>query len=396
MRNGARGVAETGTGLARVVGRHGGVETGPVLVALGGMHGNEPAGLEAARRVLARLERESPRFRGEAVVLAGNLRALDAGVRFVDRDLNRAFTPERIRGVDRAADLPRDAEDLEQRDLLDALEDVLRRARGEAYFIDLHTSSAPGCPFATIGDTLRNRSFARHFPLPLILGLEEQIDGALLEYLNNRGLVTLGIEAGQHAARASVDHLEAALWIAMVATGQIEAGDVANLSAQCERLRSASAGVPAVIEVRSRHPIRPGDEFRMEPGYTNFQRVAKGQLLARHGDREVRAAEGGRILLPLYQGLGDDGFFLAREVRPQWLAVSAALRRLGLARQAHRLPGVRRDPADDSTLRIDTRVARWFPLEVLHLLGFRKLRREGSTLVVSRRAHDLAPPSSYV
>mgnify|MGYP000107882312 CR=1 FL=1 len=74
------------------------------------------------------------------------------------------------------------------------------RARGPIHFVDLHTSSAPGPPFLTVGDTLRNRRFSRGFPLPLLLGLEEQVDGSLLEYLNNHGFVTLGVEAGEHEA----------------------------------------------------------------------------------------------------------------------------------------------------------------------------------------------------
>jgi hypothetical protein len=41
---------------------------------------------------------------------------------------------------------------------------------------------------------------------------------------------------------------------------------------------------------------------------------------------------------------------------------------------------------------VDTRVARLFPLEILHLLGFRKLRKDGPYLLVSRRRFDLNPP----
>ncbi|MBK6531787.1 MAG: succinylglutamate desuccinylase/aspartoacylase family protein [Deltaproteobacteria bacterium] len=42
---------------------------GPTPVAVAGVHGNEPAGIEAARRVFARLERGGVAVRGELVVL---------------------------------------------------------------------------------------------------------------------------------------------------------------------------------------------------------------------------------------------------------------------------------------------------------------------------------------
>jgi hypothetical protein len=53
---------------------------------------------------------------------------------------------------------------------------------------------------------------------------------------------------------------------------------------------------------------------------------------------------------------------------------------------------VRRHPADADTLVVNTRVARFLPLQVFHLLGFRRRRWEGSVLVVSRRKYDLAGP----
>jgi succinylglutamate desuccinylase len=72
--------------------------------------------------------------------------------------------------------------------------------------------------------------------------------------------------------------------------------------------------------------------------------------------------------------------------------VSAVARRLGLPALVRWLPGVRRHPDDPEILVVNTRVARWYPLEVFHLLGYRKLRRSADELYVSRRRHDLEPP----
>ena len=48
----------------------------------------------------------------------------------------------------------------------------------------------------------------------------------------------------------------------------------------------------------------------------------------------------------------------------------------------------RRGLFDVGTLLVNTRIAHWFPLEIFHLLGFRKQRADGRTLVVSRRVFD--------
>jgi succinylglutamate desuccinylase len=379
-------------GSDRLLGSYCTGAAGPTVVVVAGIHGNEPAGIEAARRVLARLERDRPAIAGEIVVLAGNVTALERGVRFLDVDLNRQWLPHRVAAIRAGARPIAAVEERELTGLLDGLGAVVARATGPVYFVDLHTSSADGPPFVTVGDTLRNRRFARTLPLPLILGLEEQVDGALLEFLNNHGIVTLGVEGGQHEDRRSVDCHEAVLWLALLASGVLPADAVPDGERHRELLERASRGIPRVVEVRYRHAIRPDDRFRMDPGFTSFQSIRAGQMLGRDRRGEVRAPSSGLVLLPLYQGQGEDGFFVAREVRPFWLSVSAVARRLRLPALVRLLPGVRRHADDPEILVVNTRIARWYPLEVFHLLGFRKLRRTEDDLYVSRRRYDLDPP----
>lgn len=379
----------------RLLGRYAGTASGPLLIVMAGIHGNEPAGVEAAGRVLARLQVEQPPARGEVVAVAGNLVALGRNERFIDKDLNRVWTPERLAALGREATDDDRVEDRQQRELVTILERLLADARGPVIFLDLHTTSADGPPFLTIGDTLRNRAFAMRFPLPVILGLEEQVDGALLEHLNNFGAVTMGVEAGQHRSAASVQRLEAVLWLALAHTGMIGNEAVPGLEARRRELADVSRSVPRVIEVRYRHSIAPGDGFRMEPGLRNFCEVRRGQVLARDNNGPIGSPEDGLILLPLYQGRGDDGFFVGREVRMFWLRLSALLRRMRVTRLIPLLPGVRRETRRPELLVVDTRIARWYSMEFFHLFGFRKLRRRGTELRVSRRVYDLAPPDRF-
>jgi hypothetical protein len=186
----------------------------------------------------------------------------------------------------------------------------------------------------------------------------------------------------------AIDRAEAAVWIALVAIGLVDAADVPELDLYQSRLRSGSEGLPRVVEVRYRHHIEPADGFLMDPGYVSFQPVRAGQALGRDIEGPVRAPETGRLLMPLYQKLGQDGFFIVRRVGRFWMGLSAVLRRLRAERFLRWFPGIRRAPAGADSFIVDRRVARWFALELLHLLGFRRHGRSGQYLVVSRRPHD--------
>ncbi|MBT8404598.1 MAG: succinylglutamate desuccinylase/aspartoacylase family protein, partial [Gemmatimonadetes bacterium] len=129
--------------LGRVLGRLGMQGAGaPTLMVVGGLHGNEPAGVEAARRVNAALTGRSAKLEGTVVFVAGNLQALARGRRYIDRDLNRAWTSSRVEALLASAErgdgeaLP-EAEDVEQRELLSLIEVTLTEAQGPVFVLDL-------------------------------------------------------------------------------------------------------------------------------------------------------------------------------------------------------------------------------------------------------------------
>lgn len=384
-RDAASGVAGA---LPRELGRIVSARPGPTLIVLGGIHGNEHAGIAAAARVLERvraLDRDGA-FDGELVALAGNLDALRERRRYHAKDLNRQWTPERVAALLSRPDRDCDSEDREQRELLGAFDAAIERARGPVYFVDLHTTSASGIPFVLFGDTLPQRRFARAFPLPIILGLEEQVDGVVSQYLTRAGCISVAIEGGQHDDPASIDNLAACLWIALVEAGLCARDRVADEHARAHALLDARRGrLPRVMEVIERHAITADDEFRMAPGFANLDRVRRGQLLARDRRGEIRAVADGLVILPLYQGLGDDGFFWGRAVSEARLRTSEIVRRTHLDRALHWLPGVRRDPVHRDRLRVDTRIARVYPLDVFHVFGYRRIRQDGADLVVERQ-----------
>ena len=369
----------------REIGRLVGEEPGPTVVIVAGIHGNEPAGTEAARRLFARLSRGDLRIRGELVAFAGNLAGLRLGVRYQAKDLNRVWSEAHIAALREKRSSEHDPEDREQLELLAAIESALGRARGRVHLVDLHTTSAAGIPFVLFGDTLAQRRFARAFPLPVIIGLEEQLDAVLTEYWTRRGCTTLAIEGGQHASPDSTDAIEAFLWFALARAGLLEGHAPTEVARSAALLDQRRAGLPRVVEVISRRSVSPEDGFRMEPGFRNIDRARKGQLLARDQNGEIRAPADGMVLLPLYQGLGRDGFFWGREVSGARLLASEALRAIGAERLLGILPGMARDPRDPSRFVVDARSARPLTLELLHLFGYRRVREDGSRLIVERQ-----------
>jgi succinylglutamate desuccinylase len=368
--------------IPRLIGRTG-QPGGPSLICLGGIHGNEPAGVLALRRFFQRVASRDG-FLGHAIGLVGNRGALARGRRFVDQDLNRIWTPERM------AQRSRVAEENELREIIRAIRSVLEARSGRVFFLDLHTTSGPGPAFAILEDTLANREFGFAFPVPIVLGAEEEIEGTLAGYLCDLGVTTLGFEAGQHDDPSSVDRAEAAIWIALEASGILEPGAWREVVEARQSLARGSRSLPRIVEMRYRKPVRPEDQFQMASGFANFRAVAAGEVLAHDRQGPITAKAPGFVLLPLYQDQGEDGFFLVRPVRAFWLRLSAKLRRLGLARYLHWLPGVRRHPELAGSFVVDRETARWPAMELFHLLGFRRRGGRGRYVVMSRRAHDLS------
>ncbi len=367
----------------REIGRAGEGE-GPRLIVVGGVHGNEPSGVEALEHVFAAIEQRGIRVRGRFVGLAGNVRALEAGERFLSEDFNRMWGYDRVTRAQRRAER-NSPEALEQRELLQTLQGILAKGDEPAYLVDLHTTSSRSTPFYILGDTLRNREFARRFPAPIVLGFEEHIRGTLMEYLTSLGHVAIAIEGGQHDAPEARRHHEAAVWLALVAVGCVAEADVPDLAAHREVLAAGRGRIPAVVEIFHRHRLAGDDAFRMDPGYENFHPVRRGQRLAEDRKGTVAAPADGLLFLPLYQKRGDDGFFLARGVNLPWLHVSTVLRRLGVPRLAPFLPGVRAHPERKDTLVVNLNIARFFADRLFRLLGFRVERRILGRMVVRRR-----------
>jgi len=371
----------------RVLGRRIDRAAGPRLVCVAGLHGNEPAGVAALERVFAALESLAEPLNGGIVAFAGNLGALAAGRRFLDRDLNRMWRDRVLKRVRGGSVESREDQELVELDAL--LQSSLEEADGRVHLLDLHTTSGSGPAFAVLDDSLPNRRFALAFPVPLVLGLEEELVGTMVFDLSARGVTALAFEGGRHDDPSSIDRCEAAVWLALEAIGALPRALKERADSARQRLRASRGQAPQLVEVRYRHRIVGADRFRMQPGFASFDPIDEGQPLATDRNGVVISPIGGRLLMPLYQPLGDDGFFLARPVPRFWFELSATLRRLRVDRLLGLLPGVRRHSTVADTYIVHRGIARFLVREIFHLLGFRRLDAGPRHFVFTRRPEGL-------
>lgn len=373
----------------RVVGRFGDSKEGPTLIVFGGIHGNEPAGYTALCELFERLEQSPIEVHGTLIGLVGNRQALAEGVRYIELDLNRFWVSEAVRRLQVPGERTNELE--EAREIYLETEKILGEAGGEVFALDIHTTSGPSPAFVVYDDSIQNRELALDLEVPRVLGIEEELEGTLMDYLNSRGVRTAAFEAGQHDDRVSVDQADAAIWVAMRSSGVLGDGYEAEVEAARERLSAAAGGLPTLFEVKYRHVVKPDAGFRMNSGLRGFQVVTEGDEVAVESGKPVLAPQSGRLLMPLYQAQGEDGYFVIRPVWTPWLALSARLRRFGLERFVHWLPGVRRLDGSGREIQVNVRVARWLPLDFFHLLGYRKMAQSGKYLRLRRRDNGNGP-----
>jgi succinylglutamate desuccinylase len=307
----------------RIIGMYDQGQPGPLLLLFGSLHGNEPAGTRALEEMFLMLEREpliNPDFQffGRIVGIRGNLAAIKAGKRFIVKDLNRQFTPENINRIRQAADDSQlDSEDLELRAILDLVDEQIANFQADKVVVlDMHTTTAFGGIFSIATDDPESQRIAVELHAPVIRGLINGIQGTTLHHFNKDNydvdMVAVTFESGQHNEELSINRAIAAITNCLRSVGCVSAEDVENRHDKI--LIEYSRGLPKIADLLYCHSITAADDFCMKPGYKNFQKVQEGELLANDCNGEIRSRNDGRILMPLYQKQGEDGFFIIKTI----------------------------------------------------------------------------------
>ena len=353
--------------INRILGKIKGPTAGATIVFFGGIHGNETSGVFALKDAL---EGINPAFvNGTIYGISGNLNALKKHQRYIDSDLNRLWTKEYIKVIKNKSTL--NADETELIELFDILNDILKNNTPPFYFIDLHTTSSKTLPFITINDALINRKFSKQFPVPIVLGIEEYLNGPLLSYINQLGYVSLGFESGQHDDTSAITNSIAFIYLALVYSGVLEEEAVINFSNFYEQLKTEANNNSSVFEVVYLHKIEQNETFNMINGFKSFEKIKKGTKLAISNKTEIKAPYKGSIFMPLYQQKGEEGFFIIKPINPFILKLSAILRRVRIDNLLVLLPGISWFNKKEGVLQVDLRVAKFYAKSFFHLLGYR-------------------------
>ncbi|MEO1011291.1 MAG: succinylglutamate desuccinylase/aspartoacylase family protein [Bacteroidota bacterium] len=371
--------------IKRIIGHIKGKDKGPTLLFFGGIHGNEYSGVQALEHVFQRLGAGSFDVKGNLIGIRGNLPALLQGKRFIKTDLNRMWSTSKIKAIQEKKEVELTEEEGELLELLQVVTDILSTMEPPFYFVDFHTTSSKTLPFITINDALINRKFSKLFPVPIILGIEEYLQGPLLSYINEKGYVSLGFESGQHTEINAVKNSISFLWLALVFSGFLEKEAVTDFESHYRQLQCSAQNNTSFYEVVHRHALVEEDGFWMKKGFRSFEHVQKGTVLAMDGAKELRAPQDTIVFMPLYQEQGEEGFFLIQRI-PKWaLAWSAFLRRIRTHGWLTYLPGISWKDGKKEELLVNLRVAKFLTRPFFHLLGYRKKDLDKNHLLMQNR-----------
>lgn len=336
----------------------------PTLIFFCCIHGNERAGYVALQSFFEHLESYSDRIQGNLFAIFGNQEAYLREHRFIDKDLNRIWTKSHLQESTRKDNV---AEYHELTDIYNLLYDVLSNAKSDVYCIDLHTTSGPTKPFIVMNDALKNRAFVRDLGYPVIFNVETFIEGSLLNLLNDLGHVSMAFEGGEHYSQESVKEIKIFCYKTLFHTGMMSANDLIEIGISEKYFKSKSA---SYYEMVFRQDLKAGDKFEMLGNYLNFQKLKKGERIAKLNDTSIFAPKSFQIFMPLYQSKGEDGFFYVKRISRFKLKVARILRNIKVENLLLILPGVNKP--NFYTLVIPKPIVKFIPQRFMFALGFRK------------------------
>lgn len=293
----------------RIIGNYTSNNKGPLLFVTGGVHGNEPSGVKALEKVFEELEKTRPEINGRIVGVRGNTSALKKDQRYIDEDLNRTWTEKNVQSGN-----PETTEQKEMHEIIKVLQDFPEKDYSKRYFLDCHTTSSDSLPYISVQEVNDNDPWAHKFPTYIVRGFSDIVYGAIDHYMSRTGLTGFVFEAGQHTSPASVENHEGIIWLALKEACGLDLSEISCYPQCVDKFAKENAPEQKTFEIIHRHEIKDGDTFKMEPGYKNFQKIEKDELLAISNGKEIRSTCDAYIFMPLYQSQGNDGFFVIQAV----------------------------------------------------------------------------------
>ncbi|MGB3774927.1 MAG: succinylglutamate desuccinylase/aspartoacylase family protein [Leeuwenhoekiella sp.] len=294
--------------IDRLLGKYTSGIEGPLLFISGGIHGNEPSGVEAIIEVFEQLQKEKPKINGTVIGVAGNKTALNKEVRYIDEDLNRAWTKKNIESGNTGT-----SEKKEMFEVIDVLKQYPQDDFTKRYFLDCHTTSSASLPYISVQEVNDNDDWAHKFPPYIIRGFSDIVYGCIDHYLSRTGITGFVFEGGKHDSPKAAENHEGMIWLALEKACHLDLSSLSTLPNAINAIKNRQEE-QKTFEILHRFGIDDGSTFKMEPGYENFQKIEKGEFLAVYNGEKIYSEWDAHIFMPLYQNQGNDGFFIIEEV----------------------------------------------------------------------------------
>ena len=261
-----------------------GREKGTTSVVLVGIHGDEKCGIEALEKILPTLEIE----RGVVLFGYGNTRAIEAGKRFIEANLNRMFNGDEQLGAN-------DKQSYEY-NRAQFLKTYLNQADA---LLDIHASSIPNSRAFVICEANASE-IVKFFPIDLIVsGFDKVEPGGTDYFMNKNGKIGICLECGYMKNPQSTKVAEESIFAFLKARGHIKN----DLTPQKQ----------SYIQMFKKYFAKT-DTFTLSKPFENFEVVEKDQLIGIDGQERINSPKRSLILFA-HNGtkIGDEVFLLGEE-----------------------------------------------------------------------------------
>ena len=291
----------------RILGNYHSGEKGKTIIFMCGIHGNELSGKKALKNVFNYLEKESVEVSGNIIGIQGNLKAIEKKERYIDVDLNRIWKQKNINLLKKGK-LNDKHEYKELKNIYDLINIIIeKKKKKDIIIIDLHNTSSANGLFSII-NSKNDFQIASSMKIPIISNLFKKLKGSFSEFYSSKNISSIVFEGGTIGDPASIYNHEIGIYKILKECKILRKKyiPISKLEQVSENYNNKSLG----YKVKYIHQITKKDNFFMKPNVINFQEIKKGDLIGYDDKGKVFSPINGKILMPLYQEQGTEGFYI--------------------------------------------------------------------------------------
>lgn len=256
---------------------------GPSVVLMAGVHGDEPCGLDAFRELIPDVDIE----KGKLTFLLGNRKAIEAGTREYQENLNRIFQPDK-----NLTDAQKQTYEYKRsREMMPVLAEA-------DISLDLHSSSTSETEPFVICEPHSN-DIATYLPANIVVsGFDELHPTGTDAYVNQQGGKGICLECGNHTdASAKKVAIEAVK-------------NLLHMLGMQKRESVSQSRTQKILHAIQAYKTK--EEFKQARPFADFEDVSSDTLIGYDGDTPLCAnTDGVAIFVKEIQTPGKQAFMIA-------------------------------------------------------------------------------------